>query len=75
MSDIDAILGFWTEPKPTTEEEVAERGKLWFGGGPDLDAKIRERFGALVEQAARWSSRRGAGRSTAGRRSRAGDSR
>ncbi len=53
MSDIDAVLGFWIEPKPTTDEEVAERGKLWFGGGPELDAKIRERFGALLEQARR----------------------
>lgn len=51
MSDIDAILGFWLEPKPTTEEELVERGKLWFGGGPELDAKIRERFGALLERA------------------------
>jgi uncharacterized protein (DUF924 family) len=53
MSDIDDILGFWIEPKPTSEEEVAERGKLWFGGGPELDAKIRERFGALLERAKR----------------------
>lgn len=51
MSDIDAILGFWIEPKPTTLEEVAERGKLWFGGGADLDTKIRDRFGALLERA------------------------
>jgi uncharacterized protein (DUF924 family) len=53
MSDIDAVLGFWIEPKPSSAEEVAERGKLWFGGGPDLDAKIRERFGALLERARR----------------------
>jgi uncharacterized protein (DUF924 family) len=53
MSDIDTVLGFWIEPKPATEEEVAERGKLWFGGGPDLDAKIRDRFGGLLERAKR----------------------
>lgn len=53
MSDLDAVLAFWIEPKPTTEAEVAERGKLWFGGGPDLDAKIRDRFGALLERAKR----------------------
>ena len=53
MSDIDAVLAFWIEPVPTNEEEVAERGKLWFGGGPDVDAKIRERFGDLLEQAKR----------------------
>jgi uncharacterized protein (DUF924 family) len=51
MSDIDDVLGFWIEPKPTSLEAVAERGKLWFGGGPELDAKIRERFGALIERA------------------------
>jgi uncharacterized protein (DUF924 family) len=53
MSDIDAVLAFWIEPVPATEEEVAERGKLWFGGGPEVDAKIRERFGDLLEQAKR----------------------
>jgi uncharacterized protein (DUF924 family) len=53
MSDIDTVLGFWIEPKPTTEEEVAERGKLWFGGGPDFDAQIRERFGEMLGRAER----------------------
>jgi uncharacterized protein (DUF924 family) len=53
VSDIDSVLGFWTEPEPTTEEEVAERGKLWFGGGPAVDAEIRERFGGLLERAKR----------------------
>jgi uncharacterized protein (DUF924 family) len=53
MSAIDDVLGFWIEPKPTNEEEIAERGKLWFGGGPELDATIRERFGALLSRAER----------------------
>jgi uncharacterized protein (DUF924 family) len=53
MSDIDLILAFWLEPKPNTEEELVERGKLWFGGGPDIDATIRERFGPLLERARR----------------------
>jgi uncharacterized protein (DUF924 family) len=53
MSDIDAVLGFWIEPRPTNEEEAAERGKLWFGGGPAVDAQIRERFGDLLARAKR----------------------
>jgi uncharacterized protein (DUF924 family) len=53
MNDIDAILGFWIEPKPTSEEQLGERGKLWFGGGPDLDAQIRDRFGELLARAKR----------------------
>jgi len=53
MSDVDAILSFWLEPKPATEEELAGRGKLWFGGGPELDRQISERFGALLESARR----------------------
>jgi uncharacterized protein (DUF924 family) len=28
-----------------------DRDELWFSGGPKLDATIRERFGAVVEQA------------------------
>lgn len=53
MSDIDDVLGFWIEPKPANEAEIAERGKLWFGGGPELDAKISERFGDLLARASR----------------------
>jgi uncharacterized protein (DUF924 family) len=61
MSDIDTVLGFWLEPRPTNEAEAGERGKLWFGGGPEVDAKIRERFGSLLERAKRgelddWAS-------------------
>jgi len=53
MASADAILSFWLEPKPQTEEEMAARGKLWFGGGPDLDRRISENFGALLESARR----------------------
>jgi uncharacterized protein (DUF924 family) len=52
-SRIDDILGFWLEPKPVTSEELEQRGRLWFGGGPELDRQIKERFGELVEQARR----------------------
>jgi uncharacterized protein (DUF924 family) len=48
---IGEILRFWIEPKPETAEAMEQRGKLWFMGGPEVDREIKERFGALVEQA------------------------
>jgi uncharacterized protein (DUF924 family) len=51
MQDVESILSFWLEPKPATEEQLKERGKLWFGGGPDLDRQVKDRFGALLERA------------------------
>jgi uncharacterized protein (DUF924 family) len=51
VAAIDEILGFWLEPKPETAEEMEQRGKLWFMGGPEVDREIKERFGTLVAQA------------------------
>jgi uncharacterized protein (DUF924 family) len=54
MSDIDAILAFWLEPKPTTvAESEAAWDKWFFKSSPELDRSITERFGALLEQARR----------------------
>lgn len=54
MSDIDAILDFWLEPKPTTPaESEAAWDKWFFKSSPELDKTITERFGALLEQAKR----------------------
>jgi len=53
MATVDEILSFWLEPKPKTEEEMDLRGKLWFGGGPSLDKRINESFGAALESARR----------------------
>lgn len=51
MSGIDDVWQYWLEPKPRTPEEAQQWGKKWFGGGAEQDREIRERFGALVEQA------------------------
>lgn len=51
MSGIDDVWQYWLEPKPRTPEEAQAWGKKWFGGGAEQDREIRERFGALVEQA------------------------
>lgn len=43
MSEIAQILGFWFD----------EAGpQKWFGGGPDFDAEVRTRLGALHDRAA-----------------------
>lgn len=51
MSDLDDVLAFWFSPEPTTNAEMDARSRMWFRGGPDVDASIRERFGRLVEDA------------------------
>jgi uncharacterized protein (DUF924 family) len=51
MSDIDRVWQFWLEPKPLSEADLQVRGRLWFGGGPEVDAQIQAEFGALVERA------------------------
>lgn len=52
MSDIDAVLAFWLEPKPTTLAENETAWQKWFfSSSPELDQLISERFGSLVEQA------------------------
>ena len=54
MDDTDEqlrVLSFWIEPKPLSEEELAQASKRWFQGGPALDQEIGERFRGLVEAA------------------------
>ena len=53
MSDQDRVLSFWLEPKPTTEEALGARQKIWFMGGKEIDRQIDEQFRGLVEAAAR----------------------
>jgi len=45
------VLDFWLGDGLERGWCSDRRDDLWFGGGTDLDARIRERFGALVEQA------------------------
>jgi uncharacterized protein (DUF924 family) len=51
MSDQDRVLSFWIEPKPVTEDELTQRGKLWFMGGKEIDEQIDREFRGLVEAA------------------------
>lgn len=53
MSDQDKVLSFWIEPKPATEDELMQRGKIWFMGGKEIDQQIDQQFRGLVEAAAR----------------------
>jgi len=54
VNDLDAVLEFWLEPKPTTlpENDAAWR-KWFFEVSPELDRTISERFGPLLERARR----------------------
>ena len=54
MTDIDSILEFWLEPKPTTAAECEVAWDQWFfKSSSELDRTISERFGALLERAKR----------------------
>ncbi len=41
----ETILDFWFGPIDAQGQLVEERMSLWFGGGEDADARLRERFG------------------------------
>lgn len=43
-----ALLDFWFEDALDQPSKVDQRMKVWFGGGPKVDAEIAERFGATV---------------------------
>jgi uncharacterized protein (DUF924 family) len=45
------ILDFWFGDGLALGWPSDDRSALWFGGGPALDAQIRERFGSRVEEA------------------------
>lgn len=54
MSDIDAILEFWLDPRPITPAENDAAWQKWFfKSSPELDRTITERFGELLERARR----------------------
>lgn len=50
MITADDVLKFWFET-PGLSATQAERGKLWFGGGPKVDQMIRELFEEHVRRA------------------------
>ena len=45
------VLDFWLGDGLQNEWPTQDLGKRWFGGGAELDADIRARFGAAVQQA------------------------
>jgi uncharacterized protein (DUF924 family) len=49
--EVRGILQFWFGSALEQDWPETDCSKLWFGGGAELDTRIRERFGALVEQA------------------------
>lgn len=49
----DEVLDFWFGPPGTDAEVAAARDAFWFRGGSAVDAEVRERFAATVDQAAR----------------------
>ncbi len=49
----DEILEFWFGPLQDEATLDTSRMQMWFQGGPELDQRIRERFGALHDEAAR----------------------
>ena len=52
MTDpIDNVLAYWFEPRPATSADVEARRRFWFESNEATDLEIRERFGALVEEA------------------------
>ncbi|MEO5559113.1 MAG: DUF924 family protein [Dokdonella sp.] len=45
------LLDFWLGTSASDADVILQRGSLWFGGGADVDASIRARFGELREAA------------------------
>jgi len=45
------VLDFWLGDGITQDWPTQDLGKRWFSGGTELDAEIRMRFGAAVDQA------------------------
>ena len=52
MPDIDDVYRYWFGDAPAASpDELKARMRRWYAAGPALDEDIRQRFGALVEQA------------------------
>lgn len=51
MKHAEEVLRFWFGDAKDDAAIIADKQSIWFGGGPALDAEIRERFGALVAEA------------------------
>lgn len=53
MSDtiVRSIVDYWLGPSPEGPDAADAQRKMWYEGGPDVDAEIVERFGDHVVQA------------------------
>ncbi len=51
LPQAQAVLQFWLGDAMEVGWPLENRSKLWFGGGAELDATVRMRFGALVDDA------------------------
>ena len=52
MDEARLVREYWFGVQPLTAEALDRRMDFWFGAEAGRDAEIRERFGALLEQAA-----------------------
>ena len=50
-ADLDAVYDFWFGDTARAASHD-DRLPLWFGGGENIDSSIRERFGAMIDDAA-----------------------
>lgn len=50
-ADAAAVLEFWLADGTTLDWPSQDLGKVWFGNDKALDESIREKFGALVDEA------------------------
>ena len=48
---IAKIVDYWLGPSLESPETAFARRDVWYDGGPEVDAEIRARFGALMPQA------------------------
>jgi uncharacterized protein (DUF924 family) len=51
MVQADEVLDFWFGAAPLDEAGMMAKITRWFRGGPEMDAEVRQRFGAAVEAA------------------------
>ncbi len=49
--DAATVVEYWFGAVELPPDTTPTTTKLWFGGGPAVDAEIRDRFGALIESA------------------------
>lgn len=51
VASSEEVLSFWFGTASQLDPPPADRMRLWFRGGPEVDLEIRERFGADLERA------------------------